>query len=477
MKKYRINNFLLVSILLASLYACSDGIMDDINKNKNNPLKVPARFTLTDVMTATAFNVVGNDYNYFASCYMEHNVGIFNQMYYAEVRVSEPYTSSTYNNSWVASYQNLWWLRIVMGKCSEGGSEAGNYPTLGIAQVLTAYNLALLTDLMGDVPWSESSQPGVIYQPKLDKQEEIYKDVLKLLDDAIVNLGKKTTQTAVGVQDLIYKGDTTLWKKTAYALKARYTMRLSFRNPQYQAVIDFADKAFENESDQTAFYYNGASSTNPNYQFFEDRDYFGSSQSLHNKMVSRNDPRIKKYFVPYPGTSSLVFAPNGSPQQVQGQYGVSGLLDPVAPTFLMSYHELLFLKAEAYARLNNKPKAEEALSAALQVAFKKVGLTAADAHSYLNGSIRSNFDKDPVSEIMVQKYLAFFDDESVEAYNDYRRLKAMGDNFILLDNRNFFPLRYVYGSSDVTTNKHVEAAYGDGQYIKTENVWWAGGTR
>jgi hypothetical protein len=81
---------------------------------------------------------------------------------------------------------------------------------------------------------------------------------------------------------------------------------------------------------------------------------------------------------------------------------------------------------------------------------------------------------------MNQKYLAFYEEESVEAYNDYRRLKAMGDNVINLENplnTTKFPLRCTYGSSDVTTNSNVANAYGDGTYVWTENVWWAGGTR
>lgn len=40
--------------------------------------------------------------------------------------------------------------------------------------------------------------------------------------------------------------------------------------------------------------------------------------------------------------------------------------------------------------------------------------------------IESLYNANPIKEIMAQKYLAFFgaSNESVEAYNDYRRLKA-----------------------------------------------------
>lgn len=46
-----------------------------------------------------------------------------------------------------------------------------------------------------------------------------------------------------------------------------------------------------------------------------------------------------------------------------------------------------------------------------------------------------------------------------------------------LKNPGKFPLRLPYGNDDTTTNPNVQAAYGNGQYVYTENVWWAGGTR
>ena len=82
---------------------------------------------------------------------------------------------------------------------------------------------------------------------------------------------------------------------------------------------------------------------------------------------------------------------------------------------------------------------------------------------------------------MNQKYIAFYEEEALEAYSDIRRLEAMGDDVIELKNPYNqtvgFPQRFTYGSADVTTNPNVAAAYGDGKYIYTEKVWWAGGTR
>jgi hypothetical protein len=457
--------------------------MDDINRDVNNPTDIASPLIITDAMTSSAFSTTGGDFALYASLYIEHNVGIWDQFFQAEIRTTGPTSSSTYNNSWSSIYANLHALKKIITKCSDGGSESGNYHTLGIAEILTAYNLAFLTDGMGDVPWSKALQPGQTNSPVLDSQQSIYTDVFRLLDDALVNLEKTSVYPSLGSHDPIYGGNVSLWKKFAYGLKARYTMRLSYRNPDYNSVISFAAQSFSSASEQAQFKYNGASSNSPFYRFFKDRDYYGASQSLHDKLMERNDPRDNVYFRPHPNTGSeLVFATNGSPNQMQGLYAVSAISTSTAPTYLLSYHELQFLKAEAYARLNNLSLADSALRKGITAAFGKVNvhLSSAQALTYMNTSVRQRFNFAPISEIMNQKYLAFFEEEAMEAYNDYRRLKAMGDNVIELENpfnANMFPLRFSYGSGDVTTNENIRNAYGDGTYVYSENVWWAGGSR
>jgi hypothetical protein len=191
--------------------------------------------------------------------------------------------------------------------------------------------------------------------------------------------------------------------------------------------------------------------------------------------------------VPNPeGDGSLVFAENGSNVDIQTLYGISGLSVADAPTYIFSYHELEFIKAEAYVRLggaSNLALAKTALKNAISAAFQKpnVGLTAADADTYFTDNVEALFDADPLSEVMNQKYIAFYEEEALEAYSDIRRLEAMGDDVIELKNPYNqtvgFPQRFTYGSSDVTTNPNVASAYGTGSYVYTEPVWWAGGTR
>jgi len=479
----KILNILLAGLLVIAAWSCSEDIMDDINKNVNDPTDVGSNLIITDAMVTSALSITGSDLAFYASVYIEHNVGIWNQSYNAEIRSGEPISATTYNNNWNSIYNNLYNLKVIIEKCSEGGSEEGNLHTLAIAQTLSAHNLATLTDLMGDVPWSEALQPGFIFTPILDKQEAIYNEVFQLLDAAIANFEKESNFVSLGAQDFIFGGDIDLWKKFAYGLKARYTMRLSLKDPKYADVVSYANQSFASSAEQAQFNYNGSTTISPFYKFFTDRDYFGASKSFYNKLDERNDPRIDVFWKPYPGTGEFLLAPNGLPDQVQGTYSISALSNPTAPTYLMSYHEVEFLKAEAYVRLNQLDNAEQALRNAVVAAFQKenIGLSAEDAGTYFDASVLPKFNSNPLSEVMNQKYIAFFEEEAVEAYCDYRRLVAMGNNVIQLDNpknaANQFPQRFTYGNSDVTTNVNVREAYGDGNYVYTEKVWWAGGTR
>ena len=492
-------NIQIAILLLGALMfgtSCSEDTMDRLNLNVNNPYEAPTRFTLTDVMVRTAHSVVGSDLAFYSAVYIEHSVGIFGQMNGAEMRAGEPTAATTYNNSWNNIYLALRHLRTVIERSSPYGEEEGNYQSLGIAQILTAYNLAILTDLFGDVPWSEALQPGVIFAPRLDSQESIYREIFRLLEEGIANLRRPERLLfpggLIGRQDLIYLGDDASWIRFAYGLKARYTMRLSHRTPNFANVIAFANNSFQNRYQEAKMEWNGTTAVSPFGRFFIDRNQLGASQSLHNRLTDRNDPRNEIFFVPPRAGGNILFGVNGSPTAAQNRYALSGLsiagftaagapiANLTAPTFLMSYHELQFLVAEAHARLGNLTEARAALLRAITAAFAKVNvrLSAQAAQDYFDSlANRLTTQEDLLAEIMVQKYLAFFEEEAIEAFNDIRRLKAKGENFIELSHPGDFPLRFTYGSSDVITNVNVREAYGDGTYVFTEPVWWAGGRR
>ena len=101
MKKYKsIGKLLAVSFLTAAIAsACTEDAMDKINENPNNPLDAPAKFLITDLGVSTAFSTVGGDFSLYSSVYIEHETGISNQLYRAEVRSGERTTATTTHGS------------------------------------------------------------------------------------------------------------------------------------------------------------------------------------------------------------------------------------------------------------------------------------------------------------------------------------------------------------------------------------------
>ena len=484
---------ILSKILVVALIVftgCED--MDDINVNPNNPTDVSSSLIITDLIVSTSFRVASGDFNYYASVYTEHNVGIYNQFYTAEVRTTGPQVAATYNNTWESLYTHLYNAQVIIDKCSDEGSEAGNYHTLGIAQTLAAINLATLTDGVGDAPWTEALQPGQIFNPVLDKQEDIYTDIIGLLDAAVTNLGKDTEYPALANQDPIFGGDADSWMMTANALLARYKMRLHAVKPDLDGVLANAESGFTGADDECKLDYSTIGGKSPFQAFFDDRDYYGASKSFHDKLIALSDPRAAVLWKVHPEAEdqdNIIFAKSGDPDQigqVQNLFSVSAVTAANAPSFLVSYHEQEFIKAEAFARKTMNTEAEAALKNAIMASFDKIAYVfdaGADvdqiAEDYFNNQVKPRFDADPLAEMMIQKYIGLYEEEAFQVYCDIRRLKALGeDNLITLSHPepNKFPLRYTYGSSDVTTNKNVEDAYADVD-VFSDNVWWAGGSK
>ncbi len=524
MKKDKFAKGLFAAVLLTtSMISCSEDVMDSINVDRNHATDVQAKFIVTDLITSTAFNTTGGDISLYTSIYMEHEVGIHNQMFNSETRNGEPYLASTFNNVWGSTYQNLKNAMTVIKKCSEGGPEENNKVTLAVGQIFAAYNLAVLTDAFGDVPWTEAGNLNEFMQPKVDKQETIYPEIIGLLDAAIANLAGSDV-TAMGANDILYAGNAAKWKKAAYGLKARYTMhtilKASDKNAALNTVLDCVSKSFTSASEEMKFdLYDAGSTFNPYHSFCWSRDGLAASESLAELFDSRNDPRGLQAFmtaswVQVSDLSKLYAAPNGSPEQLQFEYDTSLMYGAeTAPTMMLSYHELLFLKAEALVRLDRVNDAESVLKDAMSAAFENFGnsinaalnsptlnatkiraksptngilgtstIDASVAESYFDSTVKGLFTANPLKEVMVQKYLAFYgaSGESFEAYNDYRRCMGLGEKFIELKNpknSSQFPLRLPYGSDDVLANQNIKAVFGDGQYVYTEKVWWAGGSR
>lgn len=511
----------IAALLLAS---CTEDEMDRINTDHGNPPieNIDGKLMITDGIVSTGYSTVGGDYSFYTSLYTEQLFGTGNNQFKnAEMRqLSEVAGSSTFNNVWNGTYANLLNLTQIIAKCGEGGLNEGQADLLGMAQTLAAVNWATLTDMHGDIPCSEALKGAANKQPKLDKQEDIYKLVFQLLDDAIANFAtaKAEGMRNVGTQDILYGGDVDKWAAAAHALKARYKLHTMVRdNAALGQALTEANAAIAGgfKGMQLTFF-DGSMSAMQSWAAFQySRDYVACSTTMQKLLTDRNDPRTNIYIFYYdeseneqdPADEDFYLPTVGIPGN-EAMSTAAGAWDLSAPKWLtynadgiaygdqslhiMSLSEVYFIIAEAQARQNADCKA--ALTNAVAAAFDDarafasspdavgaleapMSMTAADYVATLDMS-------NPLKEVMVQKYIAQGRDEQVETYNDLRRCKALNQEFITLTNprntnggANRWPLRLPYGNSGVSANVNVREAYGDGLYIFTENIWLFGGTR
>lgn len=462
-------------LLLVSASGCKKFL--DINKDPNNPLDVQEALILTPLEIYTTTNIIGG-YPGSVSAYWTQQLAINQE---APQIDSYRITPSDVNNTWSfdlypAIFNNS---RIMIDKAEK----AGNNGFAGIGRILLAYNLAVCTDLWGDIPYSEAFGALNGLKPKYDSQEDIYKVIQKTLDEAIVILSAKPAGIPVGGSDLIYQGDFDSWKRLAYTLKARYYLRLS-KAAGYSATTqaDLALAALQNgftknSENAKVTYTEKEKSENPWYQgTLPGAGGVVLAKNFVDLLKANNDPRLQ-----------ILAAPGSGGDYVGRQSGTSPATDPTiyaavspnvggfieaddrtgksAPVYLATYSEALFIKAEATLIKSGSVAAQPVLKMAIEANMDLLNVATGDKNAYT--AIHSILDPvTPLKTLITEKYVASF--LSLEAYNDWRRTGFPVLNVVPNAFRPYIPQRFPYPSQEITSNPQPQ------QSIATsEKVWWA----
>ncbi|MEO5995480.1 MAG: SusD/RagB family nutrient-binding outer membrane lipoprotein [Chitinophagaceae bacterium] len=219
----RINSFkqiYIVAALAALLLSCTKDL-EKLNKNPNAYESVNPQFLFTKTqLSAVGLNPDGNRFNLMQQLQQEAT--------YSEVTApGDKYFAEGYvRNNWAAYSGCLSQVQQVIATVKDPES----INKLATARIWRVYIFHQLTDLYGDIPYTEAGK-GLegSYQPKYDIQSDVYKDMFKELEESA--LAFDATKPTFGTSDLFYDGATTKWKKLAYSLMLRLGMRLSKVDP------------------------------------------------------------------------------------------------------------------------------------------------------------------------------------------------------------------------------------------------------
>lgn len=136
-----------------------------------------------------------------------------------------------------------------------------NYQYAGAAKLLRAYGFMLMTDLYGEMPYTQAC--GASATPEYDTGRTIFLGCIDDIEEAISLLEKGLTQKAtlptLAAGDSWNGGDVNKWIKLGYLLKARWLNHLvkkgagSYKEGKYDAteIIACLDKAMQSNADNT----------------------------------------------------------------------------------------------------------------------------------------------------------------------------------------------------------------------------------
>ena len=359
-------------------------------------------------------------------------------------------------------------------------SSGSNANQIAVARILKAYAMWTITDRWGDVPYSEALQG--LPTPKLDKQEEIYPDLLNELKEAIAGFDGGLPMEG----DIIYNGDIANWKRLANSLRMLIALRMSNVYPaagglaatEFSAALNDPAGSISTNDQNAKIDFPGGAYQHPLYTTYSisGRIDDAVSSTMTDALSSLSDPRINKY-----GSTTTGF-PYGIDRDKAVNVGPGwGLImdgfdiREDQDLVIVNAATVLFARAEAAERGWTSEIAATLYSQAVTTSLEQWGY-AADAAAYLAQSGVVFGATDHLKKIATQRWIAMYPD-GMQAWAEWRRtgFPVLTPAEDATNDGGQIPRRFVYGTGEYSTNKAAvdEAAArltgGDDQDAK---MWW-----
>jgi hypothetical protein len=295
------NKLVKIGLVLAgilTLNACDKDALVELNNNPNAVTAMDPAFLLT-----TATLRIGGEYEntranmLYAATMIQHTAstaGYFSgDKYFYNAQYSGAYMERHFTDV----------IRLYSNIIEQTKDDASKANLNAIATILRAFDMHRITDLHGDIPYTQAGyglQNPENWFPKYEPQKDVYaaivRDVKAARDKLSANGG------AVGAQDVVYGGDITKWKKFANALLMRAALRMQKVDAATGRTIfaeAYASGTFSSNADNgTIKYLNGPQGHNRNglsdgywntYKYSRDCKV---SETFVNWMKANNDPRL-----------------------------------------------------------------------------------------------------------------------------------------------------------------------------------------
>jgi hypothetical protein len=443
----KIKSLAILAVAAVGFTACSDAWLEEYKLDQNRPSDVSMEVLLPSAQAAYGMTQ-GDVLPRLTSIFMQQMTGTDRQSlaHNRYAQIGEGDFSTPWNNSYAGG---LYDLKLIMDKANELDAPA----YAGVAKIMTAMYLGILTDHFGDIPYTQALQGADNLKATYDSQQDIYATIFSLLSDGKVDLASPSA-VMPGGDDLIHGGDLAAWAATADGLRARYLNHLS-KTSQYNAadVVAACDDAL-NAGVYCTIGFEAALNQNPWYQFtvIDRAGYISQFGTMYDMMEASSDPRIDFY--------------RSADSTTMPAYGSATSALPIVTPF-----EIMFVKAEAQLA-SSATDARTTLEAAIESHMTWLGVDAADIATYI-AALPTTTD---LELIMNEKYVAMF--STGESWTDWRRtgfpaLSAPADaNLSGMPRRMPYPEgEYLYNGNNVPMplTSSPDEKFG---VATTYRLWW-----
>jgi hypothetical protein len=397
---------------------------------------------------------------------------------------------------WNNLYSNATNYDFVAQKAKANG--AGAYEAIG--RIMRSLNFQMLVDVYGNIPYKQALQGTANTTPAYDKAEDIYKDLLRQCDTAIALLkdpilGSADRNGNLATNDLIYKGNATLWIKFANTFKLRLLIH-AYRVTNFDiageiAIINAEGTGFINSASEQAILNPGYEDTKPTpfYRAYVKTEA-GITANLGNLTRANaysvgpfpypnigangyyqwtNDPRLARLYVPSnTGQRGIPYgelALSGGPNEGSKTSTIDGPghipNGSASRAWILTATESLFLQAEARERniITGGTSARELLRQAITSSFVWFNAAYPPIRNVANTADSIIFTPEFSADSMV-RYNATYPDVDYDGVSQGAGLPAGGIYTIL--SQKWFAMNGINVLEIWTDFRRTDVVYGEG---------------
>lgn len=474
----RIVNIILSCTLIVSTFSCKK--TEDLQKDPAAILSAAPKLIFTGLLLNSSQAPWSTDQRH--NQYM-----VMNEAYYG----NQAYSWTTSDFSAYTQLRNVVRMEVEAQKV---GAPATAY--LALAKFFRAYFFISATEMFGDIPMSQALKGASdgMFLPKYDSQKEVYAQCLQLLEAANTDLTPLVASQTKVDGDFFYNGDLAKWQKLVNSFRLRVLNSLSKRaddspdlniKEQFATVVNNPTKypLILSNADNFQLVYNTSNVSN-NYPLWPSNgivlknDLRNNLGATYMDILTRTmDPRVFVVALPTE-ESKLSGDPNyatkftsfkggktGELQTTLKDQAIAGKLSMInfdywlaspsgIPCVQLGASETNFNIAEAINRGWVSGNAATYFQQGITESLKFYGINNSTTISnFLTQNAYAGNTVDGLTQILEQKYVAFFQNSGRQAFYNYRRTGIPKFDIGPANaNNNQIPVRWAYPTNEYTVN-------------------------